>query len=382
MVLAATALMLVITVIKGNVHYSIFTGSAYQLFVMHENPYNRPLDEKIFWQTLWLYSPTGALLFLPFSFLPSAWGLLFYVGGSLALFISGIYVYCKAYLSGLIVPGILSLLLLSETLGAIQATKFELLTCGLMFWIFYLFAHGGEKTASILLGFLSSIKFQTLPTVGLLGICFLREGKLSSLILVVLSFLVSLTWPWLVWPSTFARGMYSDWFDSLTTSASLNWAEGQSLPVFVKLLFNLDAGYSYFSWFSLGVAVFFAVLVGFVSCERRRLYNLCFVLGAAFTVLFSPLSQSSSYVLVTPLVLLVYFILRQQQKMSFAILGTYWVTTSLLYSDLVPKAARQFAYNHNLKPVGTTLLVFSVIFSLFSTRNGNLVDKIPSSKHL
>lgn len=371
--------MLLITVIKGNVHYSIFTTAAQQLFVPHENPYNRPLDPNIFWQTLWLYSPTGALFFLPFSYLPPFLGILFYVGGSFGLFVSGVYNYCKTYLNGLVIPGILSLILLSETLGAIQATKFELLTCGLLFWIFYWFASGKDKRASFFLGLLSSIKFQTLPIVGLLAICFVKKKNYGSFLIVTLSFLTSLIWPWLIWPHDFVSALHSDWFGTLSTSASLNWGGGQSLPVFLNLLFDLKMEYADFSRISFVYAALCAGFVLFIRAETRLLYNLCLCLGSSFTVLFSPLSQSSSYILTTPLVLLGYFIYKEHRKTCGTLLGAYWFTTSLLYSDLVPKAARHFAYNYNLKPVGTALLVLFVVGGVLNgLRRRGVLPLIPS----
>lgn len=151
--------MLGVAVAKGHIHYSIFTSAAQQLFVLNENPYARPFDPNAYYATLWLYSPTGALFFLPFSFLPNGLGILFYVGGALGVFISGMFQYSKHYFGDLKLNGFLFLILLSEVLGAIQATKFELLTTGLLFWIFTWVATGKEARGSFLLGLLSSVKF-------------------------------------------------------------------------------------------------------------------------------------------------------------------------------------------------------------------------------
>jgi hypothetical protein len=231
-----------------------------------------------------------------------------------------------------------------------------------------------------LLTLTASWKFQTLPVIGLVLICLGKwKGfwKYPAWVMGSLAF-------WFFLPFVFVdRGYLTkqvfDWQRSLREFMPNAWMA----PIFHHV-------YGFFSKttgvpidFSTAQRISAAVGIGFAGFLANLFYRhhlpahlaftFAFGLGSAFTVLFSPLSQGTGFLLVLPLVLLVVchgrFCKRSEWEIGGVLVVGYYFT-SLCVSDLTPLALRLWFYGHGFKALGALIFLGAVLAWEFARVRG------------
>lgn len=375
-------IMLGIATYRPHRHYSIFTHAAADLF-SGQNPYGKAYDN-LGVMSFWLYSPTASFLYKPLSLLPPHVGNFIYLSLSILLFFGGVYFFLKTLglrmSAGL---GLFYFILSNELIGAINNSKLELATTGFIFVIGGLVLSGRALLAGVILGVITNWKFQPLPTALLLLWALLWEKRLRETISLATGFL--LAWaaayglPFLFFPNAFISDCYRVWKESLDLALSTTWQIYQSLYTSLFKITGWPISIAEVTTIGIVAGAALAALLPFgVRSEKthdpfggRPLLLTALSLGSVYSVLFSPMSQSSAYILGTPF-LLTLFIIRNSKR-SFIPEGVWtlgfvahWIMTSYFYCDLALPSWRGLAGRMNLKPLGFSLLLVLFVIELIS----------------
>jgi hypothetical protein len=376
-------------------HYLVFTGAA-KAFWQHEPIYGAygKIHEGFF------YSPTCAAFFYSaFAFLPSVWGRAIYVLLSLTLLAWSIRYFLRTYQHTFGVPfGATSLeqslwlLASSELIGAILAEKLEITILALFFLALSLSWQKRFFPATFLLCLVGNWKFQSYPILGLLLLVAANEKRSWRLFLGVGVFLAGLYLaPFTVQDPTYLLSEMAQWKTSLDTYMRSDWMSPiyHHAYAFPHKVLKLPISFDVAGLISTGFGLIFALVLFHQWKVRKEGFALAvmtaFGLGAAFTVLFSPLSQGTGYSIYLPLPLLLLIQNRTYQtdsrKLLAVILVGYFLV-SLSTSDFVPRGLRWVFYSNGVKALGASLFVtwfFIIEFQRASTLR--CVSKMVSAPH-
>lgn len=349
-------------------HYSSFSQPALYLW-RGEDPYGVP-----FAGGMNFYSPSCALFFFSaFAFLPPALGQGLYVGVSIALWIAAVVYFLRAAQASLGLrfqgqPGtqLLWLMVGSELVGAIQATKLEILIVAqVLFAAGCLLRGKHEWLAGVALGVGTQWKFQPLPLVGLLLVVLLPRGRGRAFLAGFTGAIAALTLlPYVFFPVAFVNRLYEHWLGTLREYGESAWMHPIYQHVFQtaarvvgwQASLPVARGISLAAGVGLAASLLVAVRRWKGGAEKKGIV-LAVSLASAYAVLFSPLSQSNGYVLYTPLLFgLVFFGSLSTAKGRWGAGAAYFLV-SIAYSDLVPRAWYRYFYDHAYKPVGVALLL-------------------------
>jgi hypothetical protein len=365
-------------------HYFMFTKAAERMLHL-QDPYGKSLWGEGGYMSLWFYSPTAATLFMPLVKLPPAVGQALYLGFSLLIFLSGLFGLVKQArkIWGPVPLGLFYLILSSEVVGSVHQIRIEILTAGILFWVLrWLWEERHPVIAGALMKLSASLKFQALPAMGLVAIVvfFASSPRVRWRFFAAASITAAITylWPWLFCPRGYIVSIHASWARSLQAAVDAMWRGYQSLPAFFYRLVGWPDDTAVMWVIVYTAAALFAVWILLATlAEYRRqgarqdLLWLALALGGAYTSLFSPLSQGSAYILDTPALLLVFFLPRQTSgaRRGFLALALfYWVTTSLIHSDLAMPAWRHWAAAHTIRPLGLATLTAVILVVCFPRR--------------
>lgn len=345
-------------------HYTIFVHAAGELFG-GKDPFGHGMGGPGDFLTQWYYSPTAALLFLPFVGMKPWVGQAIYLWLSIALATSGFLKLMRV----LRVAPLLAFfywILSSEVVGSIHQVRLEIATVGALFWVLAWTIEGRRPwLAGGLLAFTACWKFQTYPTLGLLSVALLltapRGYAFRFLGGAVACLVVSYGWPWLYFPLETAKALHASWSTSLQAAVAATWKGYQSLPAVV---------HGWTGWpdspesvFRIGAAAgaFFLAVTLWTSRTAKTAILVAVALGTVHTTLFSPMSQGSAYILATPALLAVFVLRPSRDRLVLAALWFHWFVTSLVHSDLVPMSWRSWAYDHRVRPLGFFVLTILLV---------------------
>ena len=355
-------------------HYFLFTEAG-KYFWRHQSPYGVPISPI----GLYFYSPACAMFFFyPFSLLPTMPGEFIYVLLSWAVFVYGSFAFIKEL--KLRNSQWYWLFITAQILGAIWATKIEIVMTGLLLLcVSWILRKKWPFFSALLLGMIACWKFQPLPALGLvcLALFTLRRDYL--------------------WPLGFAASLIF-WFAtplvqySFSELRALHQVQSSSLQPFLRgAVFDFDNIYSFFNAsFGLRVApektglisaAVVILLTGFFSLALRRFYStmknparetraitLALGLGSSFTLLFNPISQNNAYIQIAPLILAGIYEIenladKQVKKIGIAVMAFAWLILTFSYNDLTQSWLRPLT----LKPGAVALL--PILLLVFATRD-------------
>jgi hypothetical protein len=382
-------IMLGIASYRPHRHYTIFTHAAADLF-SGQNPYGKAYDH-LGVMSFWLYSPTAAFIYKPLSLLSPHVGNFIYLALSILIFFGGIFFFLKS-LKLRMTPGLglFYFILSNEIIGAINNSKLELATTGLLFFMASMIIQGRRLFwAGVLLGIITNWKFQPLPTALLLGWAMLLEGRIRPTFRFAIGFLFSLAgayvFPFFFFPHAFIIECYQSWQQALNLALSTTWQIYQSLYTSLLKITGWPQTIAQVTTLGAAIGGVLAAVVPLFLFYRSQTNNkteanedpflarplvlTALSLGSVYSVLFSPMSQSSAYILGTPF-LLVLFVIRNSERgwipsriwtCGFIV---HWLLTSYFYCDLALPAWRGFAGQMNLKPWGFTVLLLLFLSEL------------------
>jgi hypothetical protein len=359
----------------AGLHYLTFTGAA-RAFWAGAPMYNvefEPGTPKFF------YSPACAAFFYSwFSYLPNQWGRNLYMIFSLFTLAGAIRYLRGTYRS---VHGndfdvgwagqLLWVMLSSEINGAIFADKLEILILAMFFFAMGLSWRGQYGWAAALLAVVANWKFQSLPLLGLLVLVWVRHGQVFRPVLMALAVFATLGLaPYLFQNAAYLNSEQAVWKTSLSAFMEQAWMAPIFHHVygFLAKTLGIHIPYAWSTWVSAAWGGLFALVVlrQLFLHKDSSFYPIVFAfgLGAAFTVLFSPLSQGTGYILYLPLPILLLiqfrsYRLNERLLLGLLVVGYFFV--SLCVSDLTPKPLRSWFYDHGFKALGALVMTFAVL---------------------
>jgi hypothetical protein len=385
-------------------HYRIFTGAAEALW-QGRSPHYDHFGTHLGY---WFYSPSNGMFFYgPFLFFPPQIGILIYMAVSAGVFLLGVLYFTKVML-GLERMSWMPhrhfnwfwFWISFQTMGAIMATKLELIMIGLMFFIgAWLIERRRLFWSAFLMAMMTNWKFQPLPVLGLLG-CVLfwsRDGWRPGIRFVAyfaasLAFWFALPVLWLGYEKLSMISV--EWRESLQSFVSEAWVDFDHLLRLPMELTGWRFEYRQFQIFSLICGLVLAILISVMTIKAQRVFNsldalkwsilaaLCW--GTWFILGLSPLSQGNGYVFYAPILLLAILlmvtdeiVMTRKWKLAFWIaLAVNGFLNSILYSDIFGKTSRVFFNSLGVKPYGITLLAVVVTIYFFARmRPAHLLGK-------
>ncbi|MBS1983758.1 MAG: DUF2029 domain-containing protein [Bdellovibrionales bacterium] len=349
-------------------HYDIFSQSA-RLLWAGQNPHGISYPSGP-----WFYSPAcGLFYFGLFAWLPDRWGLALYILSSWAVLTAGLIALFRAFPLRAHLRELFWFLLSSELIGAVLNARVELMMTGcVLLAVAWLVEGQHVGWAACLLAMIVNWKFSPLPIAGLLGVVAIRAGYprrrfvpifLGSLALWTLAPLLVLRWDPLM-------EIHRTWSATLTrfTLENDNWLSFQHLFVLGRALTGFTMSWKGARLTSLLVGLGLAVY--FARCrmrDRRETLLYAAALGAAFSLAFSPLSQSAAFIGYAPLLFAGFL----QWEMTpeprgriywRAVIWISWALVSLAYSDLVPRALRLVLVASAVKSLGVLVLATALLY--------------------
>ncbi len=365
-------------------HYRVFTGAARAMW--NEQP---AYFTDFGWQNglEWFYSPAcGLTFYLPFSFLPETVGVILNVVFMWAVFVWGTSYFFNAALDTPkfdFVPlrslNLFWFFIASEMIGAIASEKTEILMVGLCLFAVGLLIRGRQWWPAFILAMVTNWKFQPLALVGLLvlSLIFYRRN-FRFLFEFVFGSVVFLVVPYAMTGTEYLGRIYPQWMQAVQNQLITQWKSFDHVYNVARILGGVEVTYSAIQMVAFIVAVgMVSLLVTDYALYRRGKSGsftssacLALSLAATFMTSFSPLSQSNGYILVAPLTAVLAMIYGRLPKQStewwVALAGLLagWFITSMLTSDLVPVAVRDFTRESAIKSLGPLVMVAAVVWIL------------------
>jgi len=305
---------------------------------------------------LYKYSPTFALLFAPFAFLPLLpaiflWNAL----NAGALFIA----------LGMVLPrraaNVARAIVFLDMLGSLQNAQSNALVAALI--IFTFAAYERHHTA---LGSLAAVGGAFIKLFPLAGVSFaiFHPRKVRVALAVVGSSVLLFALPLLVTSPTILRAQYVSWRALGAADASIK--RGYSVMQMVENV--LHRGWPNWPIQLLGVAILLAPVLfqrnRWHEWERRRLY-LCSVL--VFCVIFNHLAESPTFVVALAGAAIWFAALARPSRWEWTLFVLIVVLTILSSSDIMPDAIqRDFFDRYRFKTVPLIVLWIEVQRRLWS----------------
>lgn len=271
------------------------------------------------------YSPTFALLFLPFALPPFAVAMLLWN----ALNAGALYMAMGAVLPRRAATAARAVVFL-DMLGSLQNVQSNALVAALIILTFAAYERRHTVLGSVATAIGTSVK--VFPLAGA-SFAIFHPRKLRVAIALATSLAGLAALPLLITPPSALLAQYASWRAIEATDAL---ERGFSVMYQVQLLFGLDLPNWPFQL--LGVAALLAPVLG--RRERwgewtfRRLY-LCSVL--AFCVLFNHQSESPTFVIASAGVALWFASLERRTRWEWAVFACFFVGTVLASSDAMPE---------------------------------------------
>ena len=295
---------------------------------------------------LYKYSPTFALLFAPFAFLPFLPAMLLWN----ALNAGALYVAL-----GMVLPRraatVARAIVFLDMLGSLQNVQSNALVAALI--IFTFAAYERHHTA---LGSLAAVGGAFIKLFPLAGLSFaiFHPRKVRVALAVVGSSILLFALPLLVTSPTILRAQYASFRAIQASEVSIK--RGYSVMEMLELLFHRD----WPNWpiQLIGILVLLAPVLfqreRWHEWERRRLY-LCSVL--VFCVIFNHLSESPAFVVALSGVAIWFAALARPSRWEWTLFALIVVLTILSSSDLTPDAIqRDFFDRYRFKTVPLIVL--------------------------
>jgi len=307
---------------------------------------------------LYKYSPTFALLFAPFAFLPLLpaiflWNAL----NAGALFVA----------LGMVLPrraaNVARAIVFLDMLGSLQNAQSNALVAALI--IFTFAAYERHHTA---LGSLAAVGGAFIKLFPLAGVSFaiFHPRKVRVALAVVGSSVLLLALPLLVTSPAILRAQYASWRALGATDAAIH----RGYTVMQMLENVLHRGWPNWPIQLLGVAILLAPVLfqrsRWHEWERRRLY-LCSVL--VFCVIFNHQAESPTFVVAVSGVAIWFAALTKPSRWEWTLFVSIVVLTILSSSDIMPDAIqRDFFDRYRFKTVPLIVLWIELQRRLWSAR--------------
>lgn len=375
----------VLTILNRGVHahFWIWVGAAQNLLAQTQLTGRVTVLEDFF--KAWLYPPWTALFFAPFTVLPMKLGQTLYVLLSVVVLLTGVLRVLdttspnrESWLSG---TAFFLMIFSSDIVSSVPVIRLELLTVGLCFWSLALSIEDRKPFwAGAFLGFASILKLQMIPSLGLAVVYFLlrRRRALGAYLggVAAGAGILPMVYGTFFSPS-YVRESLAIWSDNLRRGSELTWTHYQSLFAFLYTQLGWPETLASTTYISVLIGVALVIWLGLkivaTTPDAMRPRDsesllLAFGLGGVFTVLFSPMSQGSGYILCAPLVLLAVryrgaAIRRGEHRFWSATLWTYWCVSYLVFSDVVPKGVERFCQRAHSRPLGAFILFLGVLIA-------------------
>ncbi len=279
------------------------------------------------------YSPTFALLFLPFALLPFALSMLLWNAlnaGALWIGIGAVLPTRRATVARAVV--------FLDMLGSLQNVQSNALVAGLIILTFAAYERRHTVLGSLAAGIGAAIKI--FPVVGVtFALCHPRKFRVVAAVLVTT--LVLLALPLLVTPWTTLMTQYSSW-QAIENRDTVD--RGFTVMQMVELLLHRD-------WPNLPIQIIGAVALMAPVIVRRaqqrewrfRLTYLCSVL--VFCVIFNHQSESPTFVIAVAGAAIWFASLPRMSRWTWALLILFVVGTILASSDAMPNVVQREVFD-------------------------------------
>lgn len=358
-------------------HYRVFTGAASFLWT-GINPYGNDYGTGVGY---YFYSPScGLFLFGLFSWLPEKFGIFLYIALSWSVFVWGSISFAHAYrLKDSKIFQWYWLAIAFQMYTGILTSKVEILMTGMLLLCASWLIEGKRKyTCALLLSMILNWKFQPLPSIGLILLCWWilkRDWKWPASFLCFLGLWYIL--PFLFVPFSTLIEAHSQWRSTLVQFVQEAYLNFENIYTFGKnslgtiLTFPQAQALSLAAGFAFGVATLIWI-IKHRNFPGGVLFSLA--LGATYTCVFSPLGQNNALINYAPL-LLAGFITAERtgpflRNIWLIVLVATVSVLSLAYSDVVPHLIQEQIRHATIKPLACLVLGLFFIYSMLRFPHG------------
>ncbi|MDO4692600.1 MAG: glycosyltransferase family 87 protein [Porphyromonadaceae bacterium] len=311
---------------------------------------------------LYLYGPTFALLIAPLSLLPEP---LAYLGWQMML--SSLLFFAISRLP--ISPKkrlIVGLFTIHELITALMMQQWNVGIGALVILCYAFVEREQEHWAALCLAIGLTTKIY-----GIVGLAFfpISRHKGRFILWSILWTALLLALPFVAGKASYIWGEYTSWFSTLATKNNGNQfalMQNISLLGMIRKISGVDT-YSDLLPIGIGLALYGLPFLRFSQYKARSFTLMLLSVTLLFTVLFSTGSESSSYVIAFPGVILWYLARPSQRRTRWdvALLVGTFVLSSLSPTDIFPKYVReQWVIPYALKALFPTLVWLKASYEL------------------
>lgn|GEM_PF-1453251 len=370
-------------------HYDIFIRGT-RAFLELGTPYGVHFNDSGWW----FYSPSCALFFFSiFSPLPDALGQLAYVGGSWALFTWGLRALLRRFAASLSPrrESFFWFILTSEMIGAILNARIEIAMTGVLFWAWLAMERERTVLAGVLTAMVTVWKFLTLPVAGLwMAIELLNRRSLRFVLGFFGGAALWLILPFAVRPVNYMSAQYGQWLGSIGEVFKAQdepWRMFQHVYRFLDIALGIPLRFAQAQMLGAAIGGLLVAIAWQSQRQGRSTAHLRLLglgLGMAHLNAFALTSQSAAYVSYAPLLLAALLgwesLAPRLRRMGPWVIGVAYFSISLLYSDVVPRAWKAWAWMYSIKSLGIVLLAVwvSVAFSRARATEGSQTENATS----
>ena len=317
--------------------------------------YFRTNKVNIQYYDLYKYSPTFAVFFGAFAYLPNFLGLsLWNILNALVLFFA-VYYLPKIDIKK---KSLLLFAVIIELMTSLQNSQSNALIAGLLILAFGLLER--EKYIAAIFCIVFTVYIKIFGIVALLLLLFYpKKGKLF--LITASAFIIYTTVPLLIVPFSQLKIIYLDWLHLLAADKSVSY--GISVYGWLKTWFNIELNKSIL--LSIGAILLCFPFIQFKKYKNYsfRLLSLCSIL--IWVIIFNYKAESPTFIIAMAGVSIWYFFQKQSWFNTILFISAL-IFTSISSTDLFPREVRlDFIQPYMIKAIPCILIWIKILYDLF-----------------
>ena len=321
------------------------------------------------------YSPLVAAGFVPFSWLPLGVGGMLWRMACAAVFVSGVAAWSRRVCPD-VPPGLFFLLAIPLSIASLHNGQANTLITGLVLWGTELASNGKWSLAGVVVAGAVLFKIYPVAFAALLGMMAPIRFGIPLMIAVA----VGVAFPFALGSTEYVGEQYRFWLDNLGRDDRTGFALHAGLQDVQMLLrvVGIDVPLSEYRYAQMAVGglVGLFVLWGLWKREdRRELAVSAFSLYACWVLTFGPAVESSTYILMAPLMARELLDRSGQPKWAWRLaIVAACLFCFAKFALALPRVVHQPIITLGVYPLAAVLMATAICGRVLSNRVGNVVS--------
>lgn len=302
-----------------------------------------------------LYNPVFALLFTPFSYLPTVAGIFLWVAFLLTIYYFSIRLLPFDKNSILFIFGFTFI----ELITSVENLQVNCIVAAFMLFTYIYIENKKVIKASVF----TNLGFFIKGFGAISGILFIaKRSKFRDYLYLLCGFIIFLCLPLVYYSTHGLITLYKQWFDSLSSEHSIN--SGISLMGIMSSLFMIKMPVIYIQLFGLIFMIITVILVFYKkNYEQVKSFLLSYIMIGI--IIFNHDSESATYIIATTGVA-IWYINSARSWLDTILLVITFILTVMSPSDLFPHYLnKHYVIPYCLKALGPSLIWLKIQYSIF-----------------